>query len=82
MNVAAAGMVGIYLLEKGGLQAVTDTRTLLGVFRGIQGGHLKAMDAMSDANLDAAARVLKLLVAAVQDPNEKSEIVTLVKSLS
>lgn len=81
MNAGAAFTVGIYLLEHGGLQAVGDARTLGGVYKGYLAGTLKAKDIVTDANLDAAKRLLSVLVAVVADPSQKAELVALAKSL-
>ena len=84
MNFAAAGSTGLWLLEHGGLQAVTDLRTLAGAYHLLASQPMTStavLAAMTPANLDAATRTLNLLVTAVKDPSEKANLTALVQSL-
>lgn len=80
MNVGASLSVGIYLLEHGGPAVVADAITLTKVFRDIQGGKTTAMAALTDANIDAAGRVLTVLATAAKDPSEKAQLMALAQS--
>ena len=81
MNIPATGAVGRWRLEHGGVQAVTDMRTLFGGYQGLTGKTMTFAAATSPATLDAVERTLKLLCGAVQDPAERANLQAVVASL-
>ncbi len=83
MNIQATGSVGLWLLEHGGLQAVTDMRTLFNVYQGLNAKPptMTFAAATTSATLDAVERTLKLLCTAVQDPTERANLQAVVASL-
>jgi hypothetical protein len=81
MNIKAAGMIGIYLLRTGGVQAVSDTRTLVNAYLGLSSGKASFSASLTTPLLDAVERTLKLLVGAVGDDGQRANLVALVDSL-
>lgn len=81
MNIQATGSLGLWLLEHGGVQAVTDMRTMFDVYRGITAKTTTVQAALTPATLDAVERTLKLLATAVQDAGERANMVAVIASV-
>ena len=81
MNIAAAGSIAIFLLEKGGLQSITDLRTIINMYNSVHTQKTTFADTLTTQNLDAIQRVMVVLTSCVQDANGKAQLVKLINSL-
>ena len=81
MNITAAGSVAILLLEKGGIQSITDLRTLVDVYSEVHSGKTQFADILTKENLDAAQRVMDVLAMCIQDDHNKILLQTFISSI-
>lgn len=80
MNVVAAGMVGIALMQRGGIGIGTDVAAVAPLYRAIAAGTFKPA-AITDAQFASLGRLLNAVAAVASDPAERAGLVKLVQSL-
>lgn len=81
MNLKATASLGLFFLDRGGLKAVTDFRTVLNAGLAVKSGKAGIDTLTAPAVLDAVQNVLSILVAAAADPSARANVVALIQSL-